>query len=364
MLQAKHLHSLCIAILIALTSGGLLVLPAHAIEAKSRCLKVNLESSGPLDQPSEAASAKYKVTYKNDCTEDIPQVDVGLVERDGYSGYRYFTTGGKVGRVEAGAKGEITLTLTFDSFNEIRSTLYLLGNAQFPLQSKTESALTSVTFSNVKVNPNPVTSEKASPAASSIASPTKPAPAPIATPSRTSIPLPSPSNLKSASKQNNSLLGKTCSKANDRKWEKSVPIVCKKNSKGKFVWQLFANSRPIPYTLTVVINEMNETLLSIDPNAVWYCNQSGEKFKDLNSGTLVQIKNATGSVLGQGSLGDAIVLDTPGQPLGTCRFTVNIPLEKSNYYEISIGARHLFRYSFEDLNALKWRINVTVGESK
>jgi hypothetical protein len=69
-----------------------------------------------------------------------------LVERDGYD-YRILSGGGRLGRVNAGSVGDVTISLSYSTFLQIQSTVYLYVKENYPLESRSESSLRNVTFS-------------------------------------------------------------------------------------------------------------------------------------------------------------------------------------------------------------------------
>lgn len=155
--------------------------------------------------------------------------------------------------------------------------------------------------------------------------------------------------------------GSTCKKLNAKGWDGNVPIVCKKNSKGKLVWTKFnSGSVATNYAITLQIAKIGDTLLSTDSRAAEYCDTGGSKYQDLNSSTGVEIRDGNGNLVATGVLGFATVIDVPGQALSTCSFESVFQVKKVDFYQVKIGTRFNQSYSFADLENKKWRINLTI----
>lgn len=155
--------------------------------------------------------------------------------------------------------------------------------------------------------------------------------------------------------------GSTCTKLNAKGWDGNVPIVCKKNSKGKLVWTKF-NSQPVAtnYVLTVQLVKIGDTLSSTSPEAAGYCNTGASKYQDLNSSTGVEIRDGNGNLVATGVLGSATVIDVPGQRLGTCSFKSVFQVKKADFYQVKIGTRFNQSYSFADLEIKNWKIDLSI----
>ena len=170
-----------------------------------------------------------------------------------------------------------------------------------------------------------------------------------------------PVEVSLISSANAAKTGSTCKKINAKSLDGKAPIVCKKNSKGKLVWQK-VKSQPAAtnYDLTITLVKIGDTLPSTDDRAAWYCDQGGDKYEDLNSTTGVEIRNGEGTLVGTGFLGSAKVIDVEGQRLSTCAFTSVIPVKKSDFYQVKIGTRFNASYSFADLELKNWEISLSI----
>ena len=162
--------------------------------------------------------------------------------------------------------------------------------------------------------------------------------------------------------------GSTCKKLNAKGWDGEVPIVCKKNTKGKLVWIKF-NSAPAAtpaatnYVITLTLAKIGDTLLSTDSQAAWFCNEGGSKYQDLKSSAGVEIRDGNGNLVATGVLGSATVIDVPGQRLGTCSFKSVFQVKKADFYQIKIGTRFNQSYSFADLEKKNWKIDLSIVSS-
>ena len=155
--------------------------------------------------------------------------------------------------------------------------------------------------------------------------------------------------------------GSTCTKLNAKGWDGTVPIVCKKNSKGKLVWTKFnSGSVATNYVLTLQIAKIGDTLPSTDPDAAGYCDTGGSKYQDLNSSTGVEIRDGNGNLVATGVLGSATVIDVPGQRLSTCSFKSVYKVKKTDFYQVKIGTRFNQSYSFADLEMKNWEIGLSI----
>ena len=155
--------------------------------------------------------------------------------------------------------------------------------------------------------------------------------------------------------------GSTCKKLNAKDWDGNVPIVCKKNTKGKLVWIKF-NSTPVAtkYVLTLTLAKIGDTLRSTSPDAAGYCDSGGSKYQDITSSTGVEIRDGNGNLVATGVLGSATVIDVPGQNLSTCSFESVFKVKKNDFYQVKIGTRFNQSYSFADLEKKKWQINLSI----
>ena len=155
--------------------------------------------------------------------------------------------------------------------------------------------------------------------------------------------------------------GSTCKKLNAKGWDGDVPIVCKKNTKGKLVWIKFKSAPAATnYVITLQMVKIGDTLPSTSPDAAGYCDSGGSKYQDLNSSTGVEIRDGNGNLVATGVLGSATVIDVPGQKLSTCSFESVFKVKKVDFYQVKIGTRFNQSYSFADLEMKKWRINLSI----
>jgi hypothetical protein len=170
--------------------------------------------------------------------------------------------------------------------------------------------------------------------------------------------------------------GSSCKKVNAKGWDRNVPIVCKKNTKGKLVWIKFkptpvATSVATPvatpaatnYVLTITLGKIGDTFPSSDPKAAWFCDQGGYKYQDLKSSAGVEIRDGNGNLVGTGVLGSATVIDVPGQKLSTCYFESVFQVKKADFYQVKIGTRFNQSYSFADLEIKNWEIGLSIVSS-
>lgn len=150
---------------------------ALGFEVKAKCISATISSSYPLSRPSAGGQAEYRVEYRNNCTYDIPTVEISFLERDGYD-YRVLTSGGRLGRVLNQQRGTTTLVLNSSTFEETKETIFFSIKESYPLESKVEQSMRNVLFL---------------PSSSSVPSPTpSKSPMPTSMPSNVASPTPSP----------------------------------------------------------------------------------------------------------------------------------------------------------------------------
>jgi hypothetical protein len=187
-----------------------------------------------------------------------------------------------------------------------------------------------------------------------------------------------PIEVSLSSQANAAKTGSTCKKLNAKGWDRDNPIVCKKNKSGKLVWTKFKiataqaptptpTPTPTPkpmltkHKITINLSEINETLPSTDPQAIYYCNIGGRYYKDIGATTGVEIRDGSGNLLATGMLGPATVIDLPGQKVGSCIFAPVLEVVKSDFYQIKVGTRYNKSFSFADLERDKWEIQLYIG---
>jgi len=108
---------------------------ANGFELKSKCITLQVVSLYPLAYPTQIIEGRYIINYKNICSFDVPSVEIALVERDGYD-YRVLSGGGRLGRVTADSIGSISITLSYSTFSQVQSTIYLYVKESYPLESR------------------------------------------------------------------------------------------------------------------------------------------------------------------------------------------------------------------------------------
>jgi hypothetical protein len=207
---------------------------ALGFEVKAKCISATILSPYPLSRPSAGGQAEYRVEYRNNCTNDIPAVEISLLERDGYD-YRVLTSGGRLSRVLNQQKGTITLALNSSTFEETKETIFLSIKESYPLESKVEQSMRNVLFL---------------PSFSSVPSPTpSKSPLPTSSPSNVTSPTPNPNMTSYSSAESEGLritwpkqvyMPQTRSEENDPKLGYMVIEFENKNSSG-FFYGLQAN---------------------------------------------------------------------------------------------------------------------------
>jgi hypothetical protein len=164
----KILRVLLISILVVNFSN--LINHAHAFKVQSKCITLNVVSAYPFPRPIETIDGRYTIFYENICAAEIPSVEIALVEKDGYD-YRVLSGGGRIGKVTIAQKGSVELTLSHSTFSQTQSMIYLYVKENYPLESRSQIAMTNVNFSSVAITPKPQNS---------------PTPVPTPTPSKSS----------------------------------------------------------------------------------------------------------------------------------------------------------------------------------
>ena len=119
---------------------------AYAFQVQSKCISVVVTSAYPFAKPIESSDGRYTISYQNTCSTEVPSVEIALVEKDGYE-YRVITGGGRIGKVAIGQKGNIELSLPYSTFNQVQSTVYLYVKENYPLENRSQIAMSNVTFS-------------------------------------------------------------------------------------------------------------------------------------------------------------------------------------------------------------------------
>jgi hypothetical protein len=159
-------------------------------------------------------------------------------------------------------------------------------------------------------------------------------------------------------------IGSACKSINAKGWSGNNPIVCKKNSRGKLVWIEFQTKAQSakPQNIKIILKEIEETRQADDSRSVPYCNSGGRNFPDISSETSVEIRDGQARLLATRLLGSAkasggnIWDDGSGQ--ADCVFTVNLSVKRSDFYQIEIGSRYEKSFSFDDLAAMNWRLEL------
>lgn len=86
------------------------------------------------------------------------------------------------------------------------------------------------------------------------------------------------------------------------------------------------------------------------------CNGSGG-FDDIRQGTQVTVSDGGGDLLAIGELGSGTKLDVLH-----CEFDVTVEdVPVADFYEIEVASRGGINYSFEDMEAAGWRVDLTLG---
>ena len=104
-------------------------------------------SQYPFPKPGPGNTAEYKIGYQNNCSKEITSVEISIVERDGYD-YRILTSGGRLGKVLDKQKGQVTLSLSYSVFSEVKDTMFLSIKESYPLESQVKQAMRNLDFTN------------------------------------------------------------------------------------------------------------------------------------------------------------------------------------------------------------------------
>jgi hypothetical protein len=104
-------------------------------------------SQYPFLKPGSGNTAEYKIAYQNNCSKEISSVEISIVERDGYD-YRILTSGGRLGKVLDKQKGQVTLSLSYSVFSDVKDTMFLSIKENYPLESKVKQALRNLDFTS------------------------------------------------------------------------------------------------------------------------------------------------------------------------------------------------------------------------
>jgi hypothetical protein len=106
-----------------------------------------MASQYPFLKPGSGNTAEYKIAYQNNCSKEISSVEISIVERDGYD-YRILTSGGRLGKVLDKQKGQVTLSLSYSVFSDVKDTMFLSIKENYPLESKVKQALRNLDFTS------------------------------------------------------------------------------------------------------------------------------------------------------------------------------------------------------------------------
>ena len=140
----KRISSLIIAVFLL----SFLSFPnASGFELKSECISTTMVSQYPFPKPGPGNTAEYKIGYQNNCSKEITSVEISIVERDGYD-YRILTSGGRLGKVLDKQKGQVTLSLSYSVFSEVKDTMFLSIKESYPLESQVKQAMRNLDFTN------------------------------------------------------------------------------------------------------------------------------------------------------------------------------------------------------------------------
>ena len=140
----KRISSLIIAVFLL----SFLSFPnASGFELKSECISTTMVSQYPFPKPGPGNTAEYKIAYQNNCSKEITSVEISIVERDGYD-YRILTSGGRLGKVLDKQKGQVSLSLSYSVFSEVKDTMFLSIKENYPLESKVKQAMRNLDFTN------------------------------------------------------------------------------------------------------------------------------------------------------------------------------------------------------------------------
>jgi hypothetical protein len=120
---------------------------ASGFELKSECISTTMASQYPFLKPGSGNTAEYKIAYQNNCSKEISSVEISIVERDGYD-YRILTSGGRLGKVLDKQKGQVTLSLSYSVFSDVKDTMFLSIKENYPLESKVKQALRNLDFTS------------------------------------------------------------------------------------------------------------------------------------------------------------------------------------------------------------------------
>jgi len=104
-------------------------------------------SQYPFPKPVLGNTAEYKIGYQNNCSKEITSVEISIVERDGYD-YRILTSGGRLGKVLDKQKGQVTLSLSYSVFSDVKDTMFLSIKENYPLESKVKQAMRNLDFTS------------------------------------------------------------------------------------------------------------------------------------------------------------------------------------------------------------------------
>ena len=151
----KRISSLIIAVFLL----SFLSFPnASGFELKSECISTTMVSQYPFPKPGPGNTAEYKIAYQNNCSKEITSVEISIVERDGYD-YRILTSGGRLGKVLDKQKGQVSLSLSYSVFSEVKDTMFLSIKENYPLESKVKQAMRNLDFTNApRPTPTPTPS--------------------------------------------------------------------------------------------------------------------------------------------------------------------------------------------------------------
>jgi hypothetical protein len=120
---------------------------ASGFELKSECISTTMVSQYPFPKPGPGNTAEYKIAYQNNCSKEISSVEISIMERDGYD-YRILTSGGRLGKVLDKQKGQVTLSLSYSVFSEVRDTMFLSIKENYPLESKVKQSMRNLDFTS------------------------------------------------------------------------------------------------------------------------------------------------------------------------------------------------------------------------
>jgi hypothetical protein len=100
--------------------------------------------------------------------------------------------------------------------------------------------------------------------------------------------------------------------------------------------------------------ELITTPDSIEDNDDGTCNGSGG-YDDMSSGSAVIVKDQAGNIVGTTSL-------STGSGGGfICKWTFQLDVPDTAFYQVSVGHRNPISYSREDLKNKKWTIDLSLG---